>query len=62
LESEEERMEARILCHRWKETLKIRARQHGWEVDSVGDLERVLRVPGTLNHKGETPRPVRLLE
>lgn len=61
-EKDEDRGRARVICHQWKETLKERARRRGWEVDSVGDLERVLRVPGTLNHKGGEPRPVRLLE
>lgn len=60
-DSEEERGEARILAHRWKETLKRRAALRGWSVDSVGDLERVLRVPGTWNHKGGERRPVRML-
>jgi len=32
----------------------------GWTLDSVGDLPRVLRVPGTTNRKGE-PCPVRML-
>lgn len=61
-DTDEEREEARILCWRWKETLKRRAKDRGWDVDSVSDLERVLRVPGTLNHKQEgNPQRVRML-
>lgn len=31
---------------------------HGWQLDGVFDLARVLRVPGTLNHKSDPARPV----
>jgi hypothetical protein len=34
------------------------AAHHGWHVDRTSDLARVLRVPGTCNRKGESPRPV----
>ena len=27
------------------------AKKHGWKIDSVYDLARILRVPGTINHK-----------
>ena len=33
----------------------------GFKLDAVGDLARVLRLPGTFNHKTSPPRPVRLL-
>ena len=33
----------------------------GWKADPIGDLARVLRVPGTYNHKFSPPHPVQLL-
>jgi len=34
--------------------------ERGWEIDNTSDLARVLRVPGTLNYKGD-PIEVRIL-
>lgn len=34
----------------------------GYEIDSVFDLARVFRVPGTFNHKSGTPKPVMVIE
>ncbi len=36
--------------------------QHGWKIDNTSDLARLLRVPGTLNHKSEIPRDVSIIE
>jgi hypothetical protein len=39
------------------------ARKHGWLVDSLGDLSRVLRFAGTINRKNDVPeRPVTVLQ
>jgi hypothetical protein len=38
------------------------ASKRGWSADNVGDLARVLRVPGTLNHKTSNPVPVLITE
>lgn len=38
------------------------ARQKGWKFDTVSDLARVMRVPGTLNHKGDTPISCEVIE
>ncbi len=50
------------LAARWNKALRARAEARGWELDSVGDLPRVLRLPGTFNQKipGQ-PRPVTIL-
>jgi len=32
----------------------------GWKLDSTADLARILRVPGTFNHKKVPPKPVQL--
>jgi hypothetical protein len=44
----------------WQRLLIERAETKGLHVDSVGDLTRILRVPGTSNRKLATPRPVEL--
>lgn len=56
-----ERAKAMALCQRWTVALRARARGKGWDVDATHDLARVLRVPGTTNHKG-APVPVLVLE
>lgn len=60
-ESADERRRAQILARAWAITLRERARELGYTVDMVSDIARVLRVPGTVNAKGEA-RPVVLLE
>lgn len=44
----------------WGLTLQAHAASLGYCIDSVHDITRVMRVPGTLNHKDETPLPVTL--
>jgi len=39
------------LSRGWHDTVKEHARRRGWTVDSVWDVARVMRVPGTFNHK-----------
>jgi hypothetical protein len=56
-----DRQAGRILAWRFSRTLRERASRRGWYVDSVPDLERVLRIPGTLNHKLTESLPVHLL-
>lgn len=46
-----ERERAQRLSRNWSHHLKGLARAQGWECDSVYDLARILRIPGTLNHK-----------
>jgi hypothetical protein len=46
----------------WQGAIQAVAGQHGWEVDSVADFARVLRVPGTINAKvPDQPVPVEVL-
>ena len=58
-ENEEERNLAETYTNGWIEHLKAAS---GKDLDSVGDLPRVLRVPGTVNYKPEynPPRKVKL--
>lgn len=60
-ETEDDRLAAATLAMTWNATLRIRAAERDWTVDSTFDLARVMRLPGTMNRKGE-PVPVRLLE
>ena len=36
--------------------------ERGWKFDPVADLARVLRIPGTLNHKSDPPRQAQVIE
>jgi hypothetical protein len=54
-ESEEDRQEAAALAEGWNTTLRVKAAEHGWTVDSTFDLARVMRIPGTMNRKGNPP-------
>jgi len=50
-ESDEERGNTANLAVRWQSLLRLNAAGHGWAFDRLGDLARVLRVPGTTNCK-----------
>lgn len=60
-ESDEERMVAARLTRRWSDTWRAIAKGVGVDVDAVGDLTRVFRLPGTMNRKGD-PVEVRIIE
>ncbi len=63
-----ERDHAAAIAAGWEDLLRSKAAARGWTVDSVHDLSRILRVPGTWNRKGPddtiaaNPKPVHLLE
>jgi hypothetical protein len=58
-----ERADAAELLWSWVTTLRVNARGiGGWWVDPVGDLPRVLRVPGSTNRKQDPARPVLVAE
>ncbi len=58
--TEENRTElSRIQGKIWA-MVKTAGRARGWNLDNVSDFARVLRLPGTLNHKHTPPRLVRL--
>lgn len=56
-----DRKRAADLCRGWVTTVQVFARVRGWSVDSVGDLSRIMRLPGTFNRKFSPPRPVRII-
>lgn len=61
-ESTPECKDAMILAKRWTMTIQAKGQGKGWDVDSTGDLARVLRVPGTTNRKDPSnPTPVVIL-
>ena len=61
-ENAEEREQAQTLLRRFQRTLQHWAADHGWTIDTTADLARVLRPPGTFNHKSGTPQPVTLYQ
>lgn len=61
-DSDDERLTAIALSTAWGATIKEVARRAGCEVDSVHDLARVLRIPGSLNWKDpDNPKPVTIV-
>ena len=63
LDSPQEAQRAAAFTRRFVATLQAAAQDAGgWTLDSVGDLARILRVPGTVNRKNGENLPVRLLE
>lgn len=57
----EERAEGAKMAAGWVTLANKKASKHGWRLDPVGDLARVLRIPGTWNRKGLAPRPVQVV-
>jgi len=49
--SDEERTDVARLMNRWHTMLRLNSAARGWAYDRLSDLARVLRIPGTLNHK-----------
>lgn len=61
--STEEKKFAIEMSQRMNQTIRTRATEHGWVVDSTFDLARVLRIPGTVNLKDKkNPKPVTVLK
>jgi len=58
LNSPEENRRAASLSIRLQAYIKQLAEEHGWHFDSTADLNRIFRVPGTLNHKQGKKEPV----
>lgn len=54
------RVQAQTLSQWWWGQLAARFATKGWTLDPLHDLARVMRLPGTVNHKAE-PRPVEII-
>lgn len=69
-DNEDDRRQAATISERWNRTMAVHAAKgpdggdgsQRWTVDMTFDLSRVLRIPGTMNRKGDPHVPVRLLE
>ncbi len=61
--TDENRVDLGTLSARWQNAIQASAHRLGYDYGAgVGDLARVLRVPGTTNRKAGQERPCRLLE
>lgn len=59
IESEEERKNVARALTRWHTMIGARYQAHGWAYEKLADLARILRIPGTKNHKDPAnPKPV----
>lgn len=59
---DEERAKASQLAKGWHGLLKQHAASLGWRLENLGDLFRLLRLPGGFHRKGDQPREVRVIE
>jgi hypothetical protein len=57
-----EAMEADEVVRRFGVTWVELGKRHGWQLDNVGRIERVFRLPGTINTKTSPGRAVRIVE
>ncbi|MDQ0352476.1 putative DNA primase/helicase [Alkalibacillus filiformis] len=62
IENEEQRLMADRLLKRLDKIIGKLFEKKGKDYDSVGELSRQLRAPGTLNHKYDTPVEVRAID
>ncbi len=63
IETDEDRERAARLVEGWQHRLRQEARErYGAGLDGTADLARVLRPVGSVNGKGDTPRPVELMD
>ncbi|WP_407311754.1 YfjI family protein [Desulfosporosinus sp. SB140] len=60
-ESNDDRQKAQEMSRVWQQRFIRDFAKRGWKLDNTSDLTRVLRLPGTMNCKGDTPIPVQIL-
>lgn len=53
IESDEDRIKIKEIVYGWNILLRNKAKKHSWDIDNVGDLARILRLPGTYNLKNK---------
>ncbi|MCD4674757.1 MAG: hypothetical protein K8S18_02025, partial [Desulfobacula sp.] len=61
-ESNNEQQTAIELSSRFQQTFIIKAEKSNWKIDNTSDLARLLRIPGTNNHKSSPPIPVQIID
>jgi hypothetical protein len=59
--TEDARIQAKLLVQRFQAYVRSLFLKKGWTLDSVHDLARVMRMPGTMNMKTEPHVPARIL-
>lgn len=59
--SADEQAHAARVVQAFQGALRAQARRMGFGLDATHDLARLMRVPGSLNHKGTPPAPVALV-
>lgn len=57
-----DRQRAQRLSKDWQNFVRAKAKERGWQLDNTADLSRVLRAPGSRNHKNSPPAEVKILE
>lgn len=62
LTTTEDRADALRTTRGWEVHIRQLAAEKGWDIDSVYDLARVMRIPGTTNCKFEPPVRVKLIK
>ncbi|MER9569516.1 DUF5906 domain-containing protein [Mesorhizobium opportunistum] len=61
LKTSEDRSRVERLWSAWNEQARVVWERHGLQLDTIAELARVLRVPGTFNPKTKPARPVHIL-
>ncbi len=56
----EDKAKAKKAIQEWANLLEEKGKELGFHVDKVADLARILRVPGSINHKEGLKRPVQI--
>ncbi|MCI6519329.1 MAG: hypothetical protein MR432_07160, partial [Prevotellaceae bacterium] len=62
IETEEDRKHMSSIFKGFGRYVNSEAKKYGWKIDSVYDLARILRVPGTINHKLGTGAKCEVIE
>jgi hypothetical protein len=60
--ADDNRADIEKLSERWQNTISRRAEKLQLHYGNVGDLSRVLRLPGSINRKADIERPCRVIE
>jgi uncharacterized protein (DUF927 family) len=62
-EDPDDRVRIKSLSERFQRAfIRFAKEKRSWKLDNTADLARILRIPGSLNHKQAQPKPVRILE
>lgn len=62
LKTSEDRRRVERLWSAWNEQARVVWERHGLKLDTIAELARVLRVPGTFNPKTKPAKPVQILD